>query len=50
MVVLHTSELHEVDDCCSALSYPLLSDSHSLEIFTSSVRKEAANHTSVHLK
>ena len=34
MEVLHTCELHEVDG--SKLLYPLLSDSHSLEVFTSS--------------
>ena len=28
--ILHTYELHEVDDCGSALPHPLLSDSHSL--------------------
>ena len=34
VVVLHTCELHGVDG--SALPCPLLSDSHSVEVFTSS--------------
>ena len=36
MVVLHTCELHEVDDYYSALPYPVLSDSCLLDVFTSS--------------
>ena len=36
-ILLHTCELHEVDDCGNALPYPLLSDSHSLEVFTTSL-------------
>ena len=36
MVVLHTFELHEIDDYGSALPYSLLSDSHLLEVFISS--------------
>ena len=36
VVALHTCELHEVDDCGSALLYQQLSDSHSLEVFTNS--------------
>ena len=35
-MVLHICELHEVDFYGSALPYPQLSASHSLEVFTSS--------------
>ena len=34
-IILHTCELHEADDCVNALPYPLISDSHSLDVFTS---------------
>ena len=35
VVVLHTCELHEVDDCDSVVPCSLLSDSYSPEVFTS---------------